>query len=535
MILRKPYAFFIKYFKLLHAIIVGLIVFLLYRSFSVYNFFRVYVGDYSAALSEMSPRTMLNMYSFVLALLIIILIIIVLSVMIYKKKPKKLYIFSLIVYAMLIVLFFFTYPTLRDISSYLLDVRTSSALRDLYLIACILQFICLILYAVRALGFDIKQFDFRTDLQQLDINEKDSEEIEVSLEFDGNKIHRNIRYQLRLFKYFYKEHKFIFNTCIVILVVALGFNIYMSIMLYKANYDQGTAFNASGVMMNVKNTYLTQSDANGNKITDDMIVVIKMDLRKQGINDTLNTGLTTLIIDGISYGQNRDYAKELYDIGTAYNGQKLTDEFQSYILAFVIPLEDAEKKMQLKFNDNVSYVRGEMGAKNIFIDLNPTNLTENEKIIDSKIGDELKFENSVLEGSIFKIKGYEFNNWFKIGYKYCYATNKCIDSSEYLTPTATGNYYKTLMRINGYFVPSDNVNSSEISSFTSFINNFATINYELNNSWYSQKIDTQIIKPKAGVDNTNYYIEVPLDVINATKVNLTFKVRNLTYRYVLKQ
>ena len=132
------------------------------------------------------------------------------------------------------------------------------------------------------------------------------------------------------------------------------------------------------------------------------------------------------------------------------------------------------------------------------------------------------------------IKGYEFNNKFKINYKYCYATDKCIDSYEYLTPTATGSYPKTLMRINGYFVIDDNVNSGEITSLQSFLNTFATINYKIGDIWYSNDINTQTVKPKIGVDNTNYYVEVPLDVASASEISLTFKIRNYTYKYVLK-
>ena len=535
MILRKPYAFFIKYFKLLHAIIAVLVAFLLYRSFSIYNFFRAYVGDYSSALNEFSPRTFLNMYVFLLVLLVIILIIVLLSVMIYKKKPKALYIYSLLVYVILIVLYFFAYPTLRDISAYVLDVRSSSALRDFFLIVCILQLVSLVWYAIRATGFDIKQFDFGTDLQQLNIDEKDSEEIEVSLEFDQNKIHRNIRFKLREFRYFYGENKMIINTVGIILIVVLAFMIYTNIGIYTAKYNQGTSFSASGVVMNVRGTYLTQTDPLGNKLTDDMIVVVKMDIKKQGsIDKTLNTGLTTLIVDGMSYGQNNDYAKELYDLGTAYAGQSLGEEFQSYILAFLIPKEAADKSMQLKFNDNVSYVKGEMGAKNVYVSLKPTDLTKNGTSHDNLIGDEVVFSDSILEESTFKIKGYEFNNKFKINYKYCYATNKCIDSYEYLTPSATGSYAKTLMRINGYFTIDDNVNNNEIISLESFMNTFATINYKVNESWYSQRINTQSVKPKVGVDNTNYYIEVPLEVANASEINFTFKIRNDTYKYVLK-
>ena len=182
----------------------------------------------------------------------------------------------------------------------------------MFLIISILQLVCLILYAIRATGFDIKRFDFGTDLQQLDINEQDSEEIEVALEFDQNKINRKLRYQLRQIKYVYGENKFIINTIGIILLIVLAFTIYTNIGVYEANYNQGDSFSASGVVMNVKDSYLTQTDPYGNKLTDDMLVVVKTDIRKQGTVDRiLNTGLTTLIIDGISYSQNNDYAKEL--------------------------------------------------------------------------------------------------------------------------------------------------------------------------------------------------------------------------------
>ena len=337
MILRKPYAFFIKYFKILHAIIALLIAFLLYRSFTIYNFFRAYIDDYNGALNEFSPSSLINMYSFILALGIIILIIVLLSVMIYKKKPKALYIYSLKVYMAVITLYFVSYPTLRNISAELVDIRFSSALRDFFMIASVLQLVSLVWFVVRATGFDIKQFDFGSDLQKLDIDEKDSEEIEVALEFDKNKVNRQVRGKLREFKYLYGEHKFIFNTAGVIVLIIIIFNVYLNLTVYSATYNQGTSFTASGVVMNIRDSYLTQTDPTGKKLTDDMVVVVKMDIKKQGsINKVLNTGLATLRIGNESYSQNNDYAKELYDLGTPYVNQTLNNEFQTYILAYVI-------------------------------------------------------------------------------------------------------------------------------------------------------------------------------------------------------
>lgn len=535
MILRKPYAFFIKYFKLLHAVIAFLVAFLLYRSFTIYNFFKAYVTDYSSALNKLSPRTLMNMYSLIMVLGIIILIIVLLSVMIYKKKPKSLYIFSLFVYVGVIVLYGITYPILRDISVSILDLRVSSALRDFFLIAVILQSVTLIWFIVRATGFDIKQFDFGTDLQKLDINEKDSEEIEVALEFDQNKVNRQIRYNIRQFKYIYGENKFIINTALIIFVIILAFTFYLNVGVYTASYNQGSSFAASGVVMNVRDTYLTQTDTLGKTLTNDMIVAVKVDIKKSGgVNKTLNTGLTTLRVNDKSYGQNVNYAKELYDLGSAYTGQQLSSEFKSYILTFVIPKEDINKKMVLKFNDNVSYVKGEVGAKSVMVNLKPTNLTKKSEEHSVKIGEEENFEDSVLGSSIFKIKGYEINDKFKLTYKYCYATDKCIDSSEYLTSTATGTYLKTLMKLDAEFSIDSNVNSTQIASFNDFLNTFATINYKVGNSLVSKKINTKDIKPKVSKDSSYYYVEVPSDVKNASEISLTFNIRNQVYNYILK-
>ena len=534
MILRKPYAFFIKYFKWLHVIIAVLVAFLLYRSFTLYNFFRLYVEDYSSALNDLNPRSLLNMYSFLMALGVIILIIILLSVMIYKRKPKFLYIYSLIVYIFVIILFGVTYPVLRDISASILDLRFSSALRDFFLIMIVVQVISLFLFIVRATGFDIKKFDFVSDLQKLDIEAKDSEEIEVALEFDKNKVHRKIRYNFRQLKYVYSENKFLINTIAIIAVIIIGFTLYLNIGVYTALYSQGSSFSASGVVVNVRDSYLTQTDPYGNKLTDDMILVVKFDVKKSyGVNKVLNTGLATVRVGNVSYSQDNNYAKELFDIGTPYNGQTLSDEFQSYILAFVIPKKDEHENMVLKFNDDVSYVKGEVGAKNILVTLDPISLNGRIDEESKKLGEEENFENSILGSSLLKINSFEIADKFKLNYNYCYSTNKCFDSTEYLVPTATGNYLKTLMKMNAQFSTDKNLNSLEISSFINFLNTFGTIHYKINNTWLSQKISTQSVKPKVAKDN-NYYIEVPRDVKDASEIYLIFQIRNYTYKYILK-
>jgi len=536
MILRKPYAVFIKYFKLLHVLLTGLVGLILYRSFTIYSFFRTYVDDYRVALADFNVRNILNFYSFLNVMIIIIVSIVLLSVMIYKNKPKLLYIYNIVLYVGVAVLYGICYSTFMNINAAILDIRFSKAIGDFALIACILQVVSLILILVRATGFDIKRFDFGTDLQALDIDEKDSEEIEVSLEFDKNKASRNLRKNIRNFKYVYVENKFIINTALIVTLVIIAFLIYFNIGIYNVSYKQGATFSASNYMMNVRSSYILQTDPKGKKIVsdDDAVVVIKLDIKKLGFNETLNTGLVTLRIGNSSYGQNNNLAKQLYDLGINYVDQELTDEYTPYILAFNVPKTLISKKMTLKINDNVSYVKGELGAQSIVIDLNPIDLNKEGKTFSAKVGDTIDFNESILGSSSFQIKDFKILDKSKVEYNFCYAKDKCYPSYEYVTPTATGNYFKTLLRIDGNLKMDLSSNVPDINGVVSFMNAFGTINYKINDKWYSSKINSQTVKPKIGKETGIYYIEVINDVKNASNIYLTFNVRNIVYNYNLK-
>ena len=102
MILRKPYAVFIKYFKIMHIVISLFAALLLYRSYVLFGFFRTYSIDYRAALGDFTVDKYLNGLSFVFIVVVVIINVLLLSVMLYKKKPKLLYVFNLILFIYLI-------------------------------------------------------------------------------------------------------------------------------------------------------------------------------------------------------------------------------------------------------------------------------------------------------------------------------------------------------------------------------------------------------------------------------------------------
>ena len=510
---------------------------IIFNAVKISRFLTNYIADYTIVNSSFSPGHYINFYTFLLILLVIILLVFVISVMFVKKKPKKLYIFNLAVYVFLIVLYAVDYNILSDLYNKVLDVRFAKALRDVNYIALAAQIVSLFMTLIRATGFDLKSFDFGKDLQELEINVKDNEEFEVAVEFDKNKARRGFRNRMRHFKYVYIEHKFIVNVSLIILLIVMSFIIFFTRSIYVDNHKEGQTFSASTLGFNVKNSYLIKSDQDGKTIVnkDSVLVVVKLDVRKfsEDIEKNLNTGLITLRVAGSSYSQTLKYNDYLTDIGTPYVNDELSTEFTSYLLTFEIPKTLINREMTLKINDNVSYVRGEIGAKNIYVKLKPVDLTKKGNTESSILGDTVNFSGSLVGDSILKINKIDISNKFKIEYKFCYKKDKCITSYEYVTPTATGNYFKTLMRIDGKFEEDESVNLDNIGDLFSFLNNFASIHYQIGGTWYEHKIDSKRIKPKVGKDNY-VYVEVNKDLEKATAIYLTFDIRNYSYKYVLK-
>lgn len=532
MILRKPYAFFIKYFRIINLIIAVFMTFLVYRISKLVSFLNEYVSNYSSAMANFTMSDIINSYMFLFSLIIIIGNIIILSVLIIKEKPKKLYIFNLVLYTSIIILLFIDYSSLRDITNTIMDIRESKALRDITLGFLILQVVSLILTMVRVLGFDIKKFDFNTDLQKLDINIKDNEEFEVAVELDTNKTKRNIRKTIRESRYFYQEHNFIINTVIIIIIIIITFLTIYNKMIYVSNYSENHPFTASNVSLNILSSYVIETDKDGNKL-DEALVVIKLEVKSSIEDSILNTGLFNLRIGKTSYNITQAYNSQIDDIGTSYIDQALTENYTPYIIAFKIKKEDINKQKILKFNDNVSYVKGQIGAKNIYIKLNPIDLT---KITKQKyvIGDTIDFTGSLLENSSLTIEDIDISRKFKLEYNFCSKSNNCYTSSEYLTPTTTGNYFKTLLKIEGNFKEDENINIENIQDIRYLLNQYGTIYYQINGVWSHHKINSQYIKPNVASLKNVTYIEVNREIEQAEKIYLQLNVRNYKYKYDLR-
>ena len=177
MIIRKPYAFLIKYFKIIHIAIFILLSILLFKLRAIYMFFKNYLltGTY-IYVSNMASKYI----GFPLILISIILIgafLLIFLLMKQKKKPIIYYLSALIYASLCFISFIILTSVFSSLEFSSLSNRTIALLRDLSMILYYADFIFIIVSFIRGFGFDIKKFNFDKDLQVLDITEKDREEI----------------------------------------------------------------------------------------------------------------------------------------------------------------------------------------------------------------------------------------------------------------------------------------------------------------------------------------------------------------------
>jgi len=535
MILRKPYAVFIKYFKLFHVLITLLSVYLIYKTFSMSSFFSDYAKTFQLVM-DFDIGNYISIYLFLLVFLVIAINIVMISVMIVKKKPFVQYAYNIATYVATIIVFGFAHSSLRVVSYEILEIATVTLLRDFLIIVGVLQIGTFVMALVRSTGFDIKKFDFGHDLEELDIKLEDNEEFEVAVEFDKNIVKRDLKSRFRYAKYALIENKFFVIVATIILVLFVSLIIYFNVGIYSMKVNENEYFSASGITLNIKDSYITTTDYKLVNISrDNALVVLKTDVRANSSNiKTLNTGLATLNVKGYSYGITKKYISVLKDLGQTYTGQEISINNSTYILVYEIPKALIKEKMVFKFNDNVSYVRGEAGAKNILVKLKPTNLDEINKNKVNRLGETLKLSDSVLGDSTVKITGYQLAEKFKLNYKYCYGANKCMDSIEYINPSASSNYEKVILKLEGEFIPDKNLKLQSIENLYDFVSTFGKINYVIDGKTYTNPITLKQVAPdKATVKNT-YYVEVIADMLKATNIELVFKVRNQEYGYTLK-
>ena len=92
-----------------------------------------------------------------------------------KEKPTKFYNISIVYCLVMFILITVSFTIFRAIENDTLSTAMPRIIRDLSILIHYSQYIFIVYTAIRGVGFNIKKFDFKSDLAELEISSEDSE------------------------------------------------------------------------------------------------------------------------------------------------------------------------------------------------------------------------------------------------------------------------------------------------------------------------------------------------------------------------
>ena len=532
MVLRKPYAFLIKHFKLIHIILTALMLMFFFRLKNINDFLISYCdeGLYGRVNDVVSKY--IGIWGYLLPILIIGVLSLIAYLLRMKEKPIKYYVITSIAYILEIVLVVAANIVLSTIQQGTATFTAVQIFSDLLKVLCYTPIPFLIVSLVRGVGFNIKQFNFKKDLIELNINEEDSEEFELEVEVDTEDIKAKFNRKLRFIKYVYLENKKVFITISVMVVVGLIFGIVSFINSLEKIYKEGHTFDAYGSTITVVKSYKTDKDTRGFIVKKNKFYVI-VDMKiKNNYDQNLAIPYENIYLrvnDEKKYAPIDNYVDEFSDFGLRFTSKNMLKNLEERQAVLVYEVDNEYIKNDLRFEYVTSKVSKDSKSASyqyVKVDLKPKEYGEVELVDTKKIGQELSFKDSLIDGTKIKIDEVEFKDKFSYNYKQVIGT-ETKELFKTVVPTDTSKYRKTIMRLNANITKNTNLNPIVYSSL---FEKFATIEYELNGKTYTQKA---AIIDHSSNESEFTYLEVVKDSAKANKVTLVFTIRDKEYRYVL--
>ena len=506
MILKKPYIILIKYFRLIHLFLGILIIYSIYKINELLRFFDYYLKGHTDISLVNLQDNMFNIMMFIVPILILVISFLLLWLMIKKKKPFRFYLFNFLVFLLIIIALIYIYNYMGIMNQKVVDILIVRSLRDILIILMGLQSISILMVFIRTVGFDIKNFEFMSDLNSLELSDEDLEEFEVDFNFDSNERKRKRNKYLRFLKYSFKENKVFIIFIIFILLGAFGYILYKNINVYSITNKENKIINSKYYDFSVLNSYLVNENSRGYVITDNYLLVVDLKIKSNKL-DNIMSGSFKLMIGDNKYNFTNKYDKFLSDIGNVYNNDYINNSFKNYLFVFEIPKDLINSKMYLIYYDDIGTIK---------VRLNPIKFSK--EIKEYKLGEILKIDDNDIT-----IDSFELSDMFINNYKYC-NKGSCYDSIQYLVPSLDTNYDKAIIKIIGTY----NSDNGLYGNLGDIISGLSYIEYD---NYFS---GLQIINDIKGNNSNIYYFEVNKDIMSADSIKLIFNSRKCKYVYNLK-
>ena len=537
MILKKPYAFLIKHFRLINLIIATLSGFIIYKSFLIVTFFRDYVNNrytgtfYTGFYQEyVSPLVLLIIFLIILGIAVIYLLLA------YKKKKVKSYTFSFYFYILLFIYYFIIRSIMVGMQEELLSAEIARACRDISIIMFVLQIPYLILFVARFFGFNIGKYNFKEDLKELEISDQDSEEVEITFNQDSTKLKRTIRRFRREFLYYLKENKIIFIIVSFVILAIGGYFTYRKLPnIIDNEYKQGDIFYMNDLTYQVQDSIITNLNYNGDVISNDKYyIVIKLYIEN---NSDYNVAKIDYKNFRLELGNNKfaypdlgkgdyfiDYAKDsfLTELGT--------DTKNTYSLIFEIDKENINNRYKLKISNGTIVSDNNIVGKYNYVNISPIVI---DNIVEEGIyneNDEISFINSNLSNTTLTVSNITITDKYFYDYQKC-SNENCQNYKDMITINYKNNNNTLIVMDYKYDLDKTIPFYNNKVNFNKFINSFMKIKYVIGEEEFYSNVTN---KTPDNLKN-KFVLEIPKKSLNSDNVYLAIIIRNKEYLINIKK
>lgn len=325
MVLRRPYAFLIKHFRLIHLMIAILLAYLAFIMREIYKYLNSVI-DQTVFRYDVLNYINYNIYIYIA--LALILCFVIYWLLKFKDKPRKMYLMLIVGYIIIGIFMFILFSHMHGFLNAIPDMKSLRLYRDIMSINLLFQYFFVIMMIIRGLGFDLKKFNFATDAQELNADAADSEEIEINTQIDTTNVVRMFNKKQREFGYFFREFKLYIITILVLVIGISGYILYSNFnkkyKVYKMDQVVGSINNII-----IRNSYY-------NTDGDNNYVIVSFDAYKVGKQEKLNTGNMALYLGKEKYIPDKNICFKFSYLGNCYKKQYITNQSNNYIVTFKV-------------------------------------------------------------------------------------------------------------------------------------------------------------------------------------------------------
>ena len=533
MVIRNPYGFIAKHYKLINLLLLVPLLYLALKFGDVASFFRDYVkNNYTTVETGYAVKYVTGLTFLVLIVMLIINAAIYIICM-TKKKNISYFLIASGYYAVLLLLALFFRVTMENMQLADIDQTFANFVRDCANLSFIPAYFLLAVGLSKGVGFNVKTLRFDNN-SELIIAENDDENIELRLGNEDNSLKKNVVHLIRELKYYVLENKFVFTCFAVLLLIVIGVSLFLNFQVYNKTYSLNQAFSMEGFTLSLKDSYITNVDYQGKVISvDKYYLAIKLGIINNGRASSIDSSNFRIYLDNESLYPSYDRASRFIDIAKVYQGEVIPNVKDyaggEYVFVYELNKEQVKNSYQMRILNGLTQKENKLIKRYKKINIKPTNLLKEETYKgELKIGSEISFKNSMLQDTLYKLNSIEIVD------HYIFDKENCIGNDcNTVTDTAVASPGNALVVIKDELKWDESTDYYKNSN-KDFYGDFVTLSYQYNlssgveiNESKNNVTGMKNVTP-AGLNGTKIY-EVSGNILRAKKIDMIIKIRNKKY------